>query len=83
MTGVQTCALPISPTAASTALLEQFFSATNATGASLDTLVSGMKLLSDMKYRERAEALARSIAAETNAEREAVLKNILNEALRP
>ncbi len=79
------------PTAASTALLERFFSAGTATGASLDALVAGMKLVSDMKYRERAEALGRSIAAETNAERkakleaerEAVLKNILTEALRP
>ncbi len=80
-----------SPTAASTALLERFFSATSTAGASLDALVAGMKLLSDMKYRDRAEALARSIAAEANAdrkakleaEREAVLKNILNEDLRP
>jgi len=80
-----------SPTAASTALLERFFSAGTATGASLDVLVAGMKLVSDMKYRERAEALAKSIAAETAAdrkaklesEREAVLKNILTDALRP
>jgi hypothetical protein len=78
-------------TAASTALLERFFSTTSATGASLEALVAGTRLLSDMKYRERAEAIARSIAAETNsarkaklkAEREAVLRNILNEDLRP
>lgn len=80
-----------SSTAASTALLERFFSASNATGASLDALVAGMKLLSDMKYRDRAATLDKSIAAETDAdrkaklvaEREAVVKNILTEALRP
>ena len=79
------------PTLASAAVLKRFFEMKDRTSASIEAIMSGMKLASDMRYRDQADALQRRIDALSDGpdkarlvtQREAVLKNIGNEFLRP
>jgi len=79
------------PTAASAAILQKFFNMKDRTAASVETIVEGMQLVSDLRLRKKAETLKARAEAATdptakaslNAELEAVLKNIDNEALKP
>ena len=80
-----------SATIASSAIMERFFSVKDGASASLDTLVEGVKLASDMRFRGQADALKKQIdtmpagAARERLvqQREAALKNILRDELRP
>lgn len=79
------------PTAASAAVLEKFFAMKDRASASVETLVEGLQLVSDMKLRKQAEDLKTRIAGTADgpskdslkAELDAVLKNIGNSLLRP
>lgn len=77
--------------AASAAVLQKFFQMKDRSAASVETIVQGLQLVSDLKLREQAEALKSRIQSAADAqvqaalktELEAVLKNIHNETLRP
>ena len=79
------------PTAASAAVLQKFFDMKDRTAASVETIVEGMQLVSDLRLRKKAESLKVRAEAATEpaakallkAELDAVLKNIDNEVLRP
>ena len=80
------------PTVASAAVLQRFFQVKDGQQAVIDTLVEGLRLASDMKYRRQAEELSAEIAAtKGDAEKldalvkelKAVRDNILTPALKP
>lgn len=77
-------------TVASAAVLARFFGMKEGGTASVEILTDGLRLASDMRYRVRADALGEAIGNASGdardrlvTEREAVLKNILNDILRP
>ncbi len=78
-------------TVASSAILQRFFQMKDGATASVDTLMEGVRLASDMRYRAQAEDLAAQIAtlaagparARLEQQRDAVLRNIRREELRP
>lgn len=81
-----------SPAVASAAVLQRFFQVREGQQAVIDTLIDGMRLVSDVKYRHQAEDLAQEIAAaKGDAEKiarlteqlKAVRDNILTAALKP
>lgn len=79
------------PTAASAAVLQKFFQMRDRSVASVEAVVQGLQLASDMKLRKQAETLKARIAAATDEkvksaltiELGAVLKNIGTAELRP
>jgi hypothetical protein len=79
------------PTVASAAILQKFFNMRDRAAASIDTLVDGIKLASDMKYRDQAVALKSRIdalpagdeKARLQAQYDALLENIGNPVLKP
>ncbi|MFG1422733.1 hypothetical protein [Roseixanthobacter liquoris] len=80
------------PTLASAAVLERFFQVKEGQQAAIDTLIEGMRLASDLKYRQLAEGLAQEIAAAAGdaetiksltQQLKAVRDNIQTPALRP
>jgi hypothetical protein len=78
------------PTAASSAVLQKFFQMRERSVASVEAVVQGLQLASDMKLRKQAEALQARIAAATDdtvksalkTELDAVVKNIATDALK-
>ena len=78
------------PTVASAAVLKQFFNMRNGAELSVTSLLDGLKLVNDMKYRAEAEELKQRMGVVTTDDERARLKerlqalnkNILNEALR-
>lgn len=79
------------PTVASADMLQRFFEVKDGATAGIDTVVDGLKLVSDLKYRQEADALAAKISTDTDPtekqaltdRRAALLKNILSDTLRP
>ncbi|MBJ7484432.1 hypothetical protein [Brevundimonas sp.] len=80
------------PTLASAAVLQRFFDMRDGAQASVGTVVEGLKLLSDSKYRADADALAIQIAklpagdpqhATLKARHVALVKNIASDTLKP
>jgi hypothetical protein len=79
------------PTVASAAVLQRFFHMRDGGTAAIDTLMEGLKLVSDMRYRQKAEALQKKIVDtpagpakdKLQAELDAILKNIGNDLLKP
>lgn len=80
-----------SPTVASAAVLQRFFGLKDGAEASIDTLVQGLQLASDLHYRAKALAKKAQIdglpagadAAALQADYAALVKNIANDQLRP
>ena len=80
------------PTAASAALLERFYNIGANVVQPADSLIQAMQLLSDMKYRTDADALAQQISAlpagspeltDKQAKLNALIANISNSLLKP
>ncbi len=77
--------------AASAAVLQKFFQMKDGAQATIDTVVGGIKLLSDFKYREQAVELKEQIAqmkegtdkSAAQARYDALLTNISNATLKP
>jgi hypothetical protein len=80
-----------SPTVASAAVLQRFFQLKDGAEASIDTVVQGIQLVSDVSYRDKALAKKAQIGAAAagtdttalKADYDALVKNISNPALRP
>jgi hypothetical protein len=78
------------PSVASAAILQRFFQAQSGGQVAIDTMVQGLTLASDFKYREQALALKAKLADATEPEKTqiqqqlaAALKNISTDALKP
>ncbi|HET6940974.1 MAG TPA: hypothetical protein VFH89_02310 [Sphingomicrobium sp.] len=79
------------PTVASASVLQRFFQMKDGAQATIDTIMTGVELVSDLKYRDKALELKAQIdgaAAGTDtgalkADLEAVLKNISSDVIRP
>lgn len=80
------------PTVASAAVLQRFFQVKDGQQAAVDAVVEGLRLVSDLKYRTRADELKKQVATiEDDAARKkklqdelaAVMKNIQQPELRP
>jgi len=80
------------PTAASAAILERFYNIGSNVVQPADSLIEAMQLLSDMKYRKDADALAQQIGAmpsgspdlpNQQARLKALIANISNGLLKP
>ena len=80
------------PTVASAAILQRFFDVQSGAQVAIDSIVDGLKLVSDSKYRDRAVSAKNKLAAPnlTDPEKKtlqdeyaAAVKNILNDAMKP
>ncbi|MCJ1962982.1 hypothetical protein [Novosphingobium mangrovi (ex Hu et al. 2023)] len=79
------------PTVASAEILHRFMDMKSGSDVTIDTIVAGVSLLSDMKYRERAEDVQRriadtddpDIASALESELDAIIANIRSDVLRP
>jgi hypothetical protein len=81
------------PTAATAAILDKFYNINEGGSKTLDQLVDGLKLYSDMKFREKANEVAKKMSGmqdkeskeykERSALYEAYLANIGNAILKP
>lgn len=80
------------PTAASAELLSRFLGAENKQAKIIDSIVEGVKLSNDYRFRKRVDAIDAQLARANlpqderdslTRERAALVKNILNEVLRP
>jgi hypothetical protein len=82
------------PTVATAGILERFYRTGDATSTSIDSMIDAMKVVSDMRFREQAIALAadiRELPANTPAatrqrmldEFTALTRNIGDQSLRP
>ncbi|MGF3021715.1 hypothetical protein ACQVP2_02655 [Methylobacterium aquaticum] len=80
------------PTVASAAVLQRFFQVKDGQQAAVDAVVEGLRLVSDLKYRTRADELKKQMAAVGDDaarkkkivdELAAVTKNIQQPELRP
>ena len=79
------------PTVASAAVLQRFFQVQSGAQVAIDTVVQGLELASDLKYREMALNLQAKIGQTTDpaekaklqADMQAALKNISQAALKP
>jgi hypothetical protein len=79
------------PTVASAAILQRFFQVQDGAQVSIDAIVQGLQLASDLKYRDQSMALkAKLDAATTQEDKDAIqqqldaaLKNISTDALKP
>jgi hypothetical protein len=80
------------PTVASAAVLQRFFQVPDGGQVAIDTIVQGLQLASDFKYREQAIKLQEKLAKpdldpptrqQLTSQLDATLKNILSDALRP
>jgi hypothetical protein len=82
---------PFVPTVASAAVLQRFLDVQGGTQVAIDTVVQGLQLSSDLKYREQALDLKAKLTATADAaeksrlqtQLEAALKNISTGALKP
>jgi hypothetical protein len=77
------------PTVATAGVLKQFFDMRDGTEASVTAVLDAFKLANDMKYREKAEAVQKQLAAAApddkaviQAQLDALNKNILNDVLK-
>ena len=79
------------PTVASAAVLQRFFQVQSGAQVAMDTVVQGLQLASDLKYREKAIELQAKIGTTTDptekaklqTDLQAALKNISQAALKP
>ncbi|HEY2226667.1 MAG TPA: hypothetical protein VGI22_02815 [Xanthobacteraceae bacterium] len=78
------------PTVASAAVLQRFFQVQDGAQVAIDSVVQGLQLTSDFKYREQAISLKAKLAAAPAADKpdiqkqlDAALKNISTDALKP
>jgi hypothetical protein len=80
------------PTVASAAVLQRFFEAPDGGQVAIDTVVQGLKYVSDFKYREQAIKLRDRLAErdldeptkkQLQSQLDATLKNILTDELKP
>ncbi len=79
------------PTHASAAVLEKFYSVSDASGAAIDGFIDAMKVVNDLRFRNDADKLLAQIAKSGNADQKAALqaqldadlKNISDDRLKP
>jgi hypothetical protein len=79
------------PTVASAAVLQRFFQVQDGAQVAIDTVVQGLQLASDFKYREQAISLRAKIAAAPDQatkdalqkQLDAALKNISTDIIKP
>jgi hypothetical protein len=78
------------PAVASADVLQRFFQAQDGAQVAVDTVVQGLQLVSDLKYRDQAQKLQAKLAAAPAADKpaiqqqlDAVLNNISMDALKP